>query len=187
MNSSFAVAAVVFVLVLGSSTGYLGGTLNSVTNTVTDISITITTATITATPVTTLTTTTNPATTTTTVITTTITTAGQPSPLKSFIVMVTSSGFNNGTLNLNVTQGDTIQITFAMDASQRSDGSSGNYHTFEVIGYNVTSAEMSATHPNVTITFLADKVGTFSIVCTFPPCPIHPLMLNGRIHVEAPG
>jgi heme/copper-type cytochrome/quinol oxidase subunit 2 len=38
LNSSLAVAAVVFVMVLGLGAGYLGGTVNSATTTVTDIS-----------------------------------------------------------------------------------------------------------------------------------------------------
>jgi hypothetical protein len=38
LNNSLAVAAVVFVMVLGLGAGYLGGTINSATTTVTDIS-----------------------------------------------------------------------------------------------------------------------------------------------------
>ncbi len=111
--------------------------------------------------------------------------AAQPAT-RSFVVMITSQGFDNGLLNLTVAQGDTVTITFALDASQRSDNSTDNHHIIVISGYNVQTEEVSPSHPNATVTFVADTEGQFSIYCATPECPIHYLMLSGKLNVVVP-
>ncbi len=111
--------------------------------------------------------------------------AAQPSTV-SVVVMITASGFNEGTLNLTVYQGQTVNITFALDASQISDNSPDNHHVIGVSGYDVQTAEIDPSHPNTTLTFVADKAGSFNIYCLTPACPIHFLMVGGILNVEQP-
>ncbi len=109
----------------------------------------------------------------------------QPSQTKSFVIMIGTNGFDDNA-SIVVNQGDTVKITFVLTPNQAADTSADNHHVIAIDGYNVQSADINPTHPNATVTFTADQLGTFSIYCDTPECPIHALMVSGTLEVDAP-
>jgi plastocyanin len=105
---------------------------------------------------------------------------------KSFVIMITAQGFDSNA-SITVNQGDKVQITFILDQSQRSNTGPTNHHLIAIDGYGVETAEINPTHPNATVTFTASQLGTFSIYCDTPECPIHVLMVSGTLQVDPPG
>ncbi len=106
---------------------------------------------------------------------------------RTFTVMITSQGFDEGSLNITVNQGDTVKITFELDASQAANTDPSNHHVISISGYQVSTAEISPSNPSASVTFVASTTGSFLIYCASPECPIHYLMVSGNLQVVPPG
>ena len=85
--------------------------------------------------------------------------------LKVFTVLVSSQGFNgsSNTLNVAVSQGDQVEITFVY-----SDPGVDTAHEIAIEGYNVHTAVISNSNPTSKMQFVAGQAGTFLIHCTIP-------------------
>lgn len=75
-------------------------------------------------------------------------------PTKNFTVVGTDYSFSPAAIS--VKKGDTVNITFT---------SNDGYHDLMVDGYNV-STERVNTNGKATVSFVADKAGSFSYYCT---------------------
>ena len=82
-----------------------------------------------------------------------------------FTMMVSSQGFNgsSNTLNLIVSQGDQVSITFVYD-----DPSVNTAHEIAIVGYNMQTAIIDQANPTSRIQFIAAQTGTFLIHCIIP-------------------
>jgi plastocyanin len=69
---------------------------------------------------------------------------------------ITGSNFKFAPANMNVNEGDTVKITFVNESGT---------HDLRVDGYNVGTKTLQAGQSE-TITFLADKTGTFEYYCS---------------------
>ena len=105
-------------------------------------------------------------------------------PTKSFVIMITAKGFGTNA-SVVVNQGDSVKITFIMDASQIANTSPANHHVITIDGYNIDTADINPTHPNATVTFTANQLGNFFIYCDTDECPVHALMVSGTLEVDA--
>lgn len=90
-------------------------------------------------------------------------TTGDPG-FKIFTVMVSSQGFNgsSNTLNLDVSQGDQVEITFVYDSPVNTA------HQMRVEGYNIQTAIIDKANPTSKIQFIAGQAGSFLIHCIIP-------------------
>ncbi len=86
------------------------------------------------------------------------------SEFKIFTVMVSSDGFNgsSNTLNLDVSQGDQVQITFVYDSTVNTA------HEIAIEGYNIQTAILDKANPVSKIQFVAGQAGSFLIHCIIP-------------------
>jgi len=86
------------------------------------------------------------------------------SGFKIFTVMVSSQGFNGSakTLNLDVSQGDQVEITFVYDSTVDTA------HKIAIEGYNIQTAILDKANPTSKIQFVAGQVGSFLIHCIIP-------------------
>ena len=84
---------------------------------------------------------------------------------EQFAVMVSSQGFNgsSNTLNLQVSQGDEVTITFVYD-----DPTVNTAHEIAIVGYNMQTAIIDQANPTSKIQFIAAQTGTFLIHCIIP-------------------
>jgi len=82
-----------------------------------------------------------------------------------FTVMVSSQGFNgsSNTLNLAVSQGDPVSITFVYD-----DPTVYTAHQIEIEGYNIQTTIIDQANPISKLQFVAGQTGTFQIHCIIP-------------------
>jgi len=82
-----------------------------------------------------------------------------------FTVLVSSQGFNgsSNTLNIAVSQGDQVEITFVY-----SDPGVDTAHEIAIDGYSVHTAVISNSSPTSKIQFVAGQAGTFLIHCIIP-------------------
>lgn len=82
-----------------------------------------------------------------------------------FTVLVSSHGFNgsSNTLNLPVSQGDQVDITFVY-----SDPTVSTAHEMAIEGYNIHTAIIDQANPTSKIQFVAGEVGSFLIHCIIP-------------------
>jgi len=87
------------------------------------------------------------------------------SGFKIFTVIVSSQGFNgsSNTLNLDVSQGDQVGITFVYD-----DPTVDTAHKIAIEGYNIQTAILDKANPISKIQFAAGQVGSFLIHCVIP-------------------
>ena len=85
--------------------------------------------------------------------------------LEVFTVLVSSHGFNgsSNTLNVAVSQGDQVEITFVY-----SDPGIDTAHEIAIEGYNIHTAIISNSNPASKMQFVAGQVGTFLIHCIIP-------------------
>jgi hypothetical protein len=85
--------------------------------------------------------------------------------LEAFTVKVSSQGFNgsSNTLNLPVSQGDEVSITFVYD-----DPTVNTAHQLAIVGYNIQSTIISQANPTSRIRFVAGQAGSFLIHCIIP-------------------
>ena len=85
--------------------------------------------------------------------------------LETFTVMVSSHGFNgsSNTLNLDVSQGDQVDITFVY-----SDPTVNTAHEMAIEGYNIKTTIIDQANPIAKIQFVAGQVGSFLIHCIIP-------------------
>jgi hypothetical protein len=92
-------------------------------------------------------------------------TTGEDSGVKTFTVIVSSHGFNgsSNTLNLDVSQGDQVDITFVY-----SDPTVNTAHEMAIEGYNIRTAILDQANPITKIQFVAGQVGSFLIHCIIP-------------------
>lgn len=92
-------------------------------------------------------------------------TSGENSELKTFTVIVSSHGFNgsSNTLNLAVSQGDQVDITFVY-----SDPTVNTAHEMAIEGYNIRTTIIDQANPITKIQFVAGQVGSFLIHCIIP-------------------
>jgi len=92
-------------------------------------------------------------------------TTGEGPGLKAFTVIVSSRGFNgsSNTLNLGVSQGDQVDITFVYD-----DPTVNTAHEMAIVGYNIQTAIIDQANPISKIRFVAGQVGSFLIHCIIP-------------------
>ena len=83
---------------------------------------------------------------------------------KIFTVMVSSQGFNgsSNTLNLEVSQGDQVEITFIYDSTVNTA------HQIQIEGYNIKTSIIDKKNTASKIQFVAGQVGTFLIHCIIP-------------------
>jgi len=81
-----------------------------------------------------------------------------------FTVMVSSQGFNgsSNTLNLDVSQGDQVEITFVYDSTVNTA------HEIAIEGYNIQTAILDKANPISKIQFVAGQAGSFLIHCIIP-------------------
>lgn len=77
-------------------------------------------------------------------------------PVKEFTVVGKNFSFSPATITVN--QGDTVKINF-----QDSDG----HHNLVIDGYNV-STDTLETGDSTSVTFVADKAGSFQYYCSVP-------------------
>jgi heme/copper-type cytochrome/quinol oxidase subunit 2 len=77
---------------------------------------------------------------------------------------------------ITVHQGDTVIITVI-------NTNSSEVHGFAIDSYDPTGVATAPGHEN-TISFVANKVGSFRIYCNVV-CAIHPLMQNGELIVSS--
>ncbi|HKM75135.1 MAG TPA: hypothetical protein VJZ32_01800 [Candidatus Bathyarchaeia archaeon] len=86
------------------------------------------------------------------------------SGFKIFTVMVSSQGFNgsSNTLNLDVSQGDQVEITFIYDSTVNTA------HKIAIEGYNIQTAIIDKANPTSQIQFVAGQAGSFQIHCIIP-------------------
>ena len=87
------------------------------------------------------------------------------SGVKIFTVMVSSQGFNgsSNTFNLDVSQGDQVDITFVYD-----DPTVNTAHQIAIAGYSVQTAIIDKANPLSKIQFVAGQIGSFLIHCIIP-------------------
>jgi len=92
-------------------------------------------------------------------------TTGEVPGFKIFTVIVSSRGFNgsSNTLNLPVSQGDQVSITFVYD-----DPTVNTAHEMAIVGYNIRTAIIDQANPISKIQFVAGQVGSFQIQCIIP-------------------
>jgi len=117
-------------------------------------------------------------------------------PVDTFVIVVSEQGFNgtSGNLNMTVTTGDTVKITFIYgDACPAKltlpgcdDLAFDNPHQLEVQGYSVKSAVINTAHNESSIQFIAGTDGTFQINCIID-CEGMANMQNGWLAVVEPG
>jgi hypothetical protein len=117
-------------------------------------------------------------------------------PVDRFTIIVSSLGFNgtSGNLNMTVTQGDTVRITFiyadACPASLQLPGCDSlpfdNPHQLEVDGYQAKSAVIDTAQNESTVQFIAGTIGSFQIHCILP-CEGMDSMQNAWLAVVEPG
>jgi len=84
---------------------------------------------------------------------------------KIFTVLVSSQGFNgsSNTLNIEVSQGDQVAITFVYN-----DPTVDTAHLIAVETYNIQTAIIDKAHPTSKIQFVAGQAGSFLIHCIIP-------------------
>jgi hypothetical protein len=87
------------------------------------------------------------------------------SGLKQYTVIVSQDGFNgsSNTLNLEVSQGDHVIITFVY-----GDLGIDNAHQIEIEGYGLLTTVIGKANPTSKIEFDAEQVGSFLIHCIIP-------------------
>ena len=104
--------------------------------------------------------------------------------IRSFTVIVSSLGFNgsSGPLYINVSQGDTVQITFIWDDGNLSFD---NSHQIRIEGYGPTTQVLNRENPREVVTFVAGQAGLFNIHCIIP-CFGMQNMQQGWLAVKAP-
>src|SRR5208283_5377590 len=92
-------------------------------------------------------------------------TTGESSGVDVFTVLVSSRGFNGSanTLNLDVSQGDQVDITFVY-----SDPTVNTAHQIALEGYNIRTSVIDQANPITKIQFVAGQVGSFLIHCIIP-------------------
>src|SRR5208282_4504452 len=92
-------------------------------------------------------------------------TTGEDSGVETFTMLVSSHGFNgsSNTLNLDVSQGDQVDITFVY-----SDPTVNTAHQIAIEGYNIQTAILDKANPTSKIQFVAGQVGSFLIHCIIP-------------------
>ena len=85
--------------------------------------------------------------------------------VETFTVLVSSHGFNgsSNTLNLGVSQGDQVDITFVY-----SDPTVDTAHQIAIEGYNIRTSIIDQANPIAKIQFVAGQVGSFQIHCIIP-------------------
>ena len=92
-------------------------------------------------------------------------TTGEDSGVEIFTVLVSSHGFNGSanTLNLDVSQGDQVDITFVY-----SDPTVNTAHQIALEGYNIRTSVIDQANPITKIQFVAGQIGSFQIHCIIP-------------------
>ena len=115
---------------------------------------------------------------------------GETTGTKSFVIFVSHKGFNgthSSNLVITVNEGDMVHITFIMDEEDRKNNEPNNRHILEIPEYGLQTEEISPSHPEATIVFLADVAGTFTIRCSPEAwdCPGHDLLQDGKLVVKA--
>jgi len=92
-------------------------------------------------------------------------TTGEDSGVETFTMLVSSHGFNgsSNTLNLDVSQGDQVDITFVY-----SDPTVNTAHQIAIEGYNIQTAIIDKANPTSKIQFVAGQAGSFLIHCIIP-------------------
>ena len=82
-----------------------------------------------------------------------------------FTVMISSQGFNgsSNTLNLAVSQGDQVSITFVYN-----DPTVYTAHEIAIEGYNLQTTIIDQANPTSKLQFVAGQAGTFQIHCIIP-------------------
>lgn len=83
-------------------------------------------------------------------------------------------------LRLTVRQGQEVTLTFRYGDLDLDEN---NPHVLLVQGYDVRTATLDRDNPEVTVTFSADRAGTFTVRC-IKPCTGHSNLQVGRLVVE---
>lgn len=111
-------------------------------------------------------------------------TTGEVPGFKIFTVMVSSHGFNgsSNTLNLDVSQGDEVSITFVYD-----DPAVNTAHEMAIVGYNIRTTIITQSNPTSKIRFVAGQVGSFQIQCIIPCVGMENLQNAWLLVKQSPG
>jgi hypothetical protein len=111
-------------------------------------------------------------------------TTGEGPGVEVFTVLVSSRGFNgsSNTLNLNVPQGDQVDITFVY-----SDPTINTAHQLAVEGYNIRTSIIDQANPISKIQFVAGQIGSFQIHCIIPCVGMENLQNAWLLVKQTPG
>jgi len=111
-------------------------------------------------------------------------TTGQVPGFKIFTVIVSSRGFNgsSNTLNLDVSQGDQVSITFVYD-----DPTVNTAHEMAIVSYNIHTTIIDQANPTSKIQFVAGQVGSFQIHCIIPCVGMENLQNAWLVVKQSPG
>ena len=111
-------------------------------------------------------------------------TTGEVPGVEVFTMLVSSRGFNgsSNTLNLNVPQGDQVDITFVY-----SDPTINTAHQLAVEGYNIRTSIIDQANPISKIQFVAGQIGSFQIHCIIPCVGMENLQNAWLLVKQTPG
>jgi len=111
-------------------------------------------------------------------------TTGESSGVDVFTVLVSSHGFNGSanTFNLDVSQGDQVDITFVY-----SDPTVNTAHQIAVEGYNIRTSIIDQANPIAKIEFVAGQIGSFQIHCIIPCVGMENLQNAWLLVKQSPG
>jgi heme/copper-type cytochrome/quinol oxidase subunit 2 len=108
-------------------------------------------------------------------------------PAGGFLIVMSEYGYNDSVLQgagpskawpvITVTQGQTVKITVCNVDDTQS-------HGFQISNYFDGAIESLAPGKVLTLSFIADKAGTFLIYCAIF-CTIHLFMESGQLRVSA--
>ena len=105
--------------------------------------------------------------------------ADQPEALK-VRVEINDGGFNGnpGDFTIEVEQGQLVELTFVWDQK----GYVQDEHIMVLAGYKLEWDPINSEHREATLTFIADKPGTFDLKCD-EDCQIHDILQQGTLKV----
>lgn len=111
-------------------------------------------------------------------------TTGEGSGVEAFTVLVSSRGFNgsSNTLNLDVSQGDQVDLTFVY-----SDPTVNTAHQIALEGYNIRTSVIDQANPISKIQFVAGQIGSFQIHCIIPCVGMENLQNAWLLVKQSPG
>ena len=109
--------------------------------------------------------------------------AGCQKPAGGYLIIASVSGFNDSISHgaptkawpiVTVNKGDTVKLVVCNIDSQA--------HGFQINNYFDSNIESVAPGQAITVSFVADKTGTFTIYCSIP-CSVHIRMQSGELRV----